>query len=157
VLKKNIILSILGAFIFQAIVFNLFLYTFTLLAKFEEKTGNVQWIEFTEQQYSKLKLNESEFTYNNNMYDVVSSKKGNGTIKLLCKIDEKEKDLLEKLIENFKHSKTKKYITFSFLGEIIPLCDFISYLNNDSKTKHSCFISSIIENSLERTVPPPKA
>jgi PDZ domain-containing secreted protein len=141
---------------FQAVVFNLFLYTFTLAAKYEEKTGNAQWIEFTEQEYSKLKLNETEFTYNDNLYDIITSKREGGTIKLLCKIDAKEKDFLEKLIEGFKQNKTKKLISFSFVGEMNTPDEFISYIYNDSKAKHICFKSSVLESSLERTIPPPK-
>ncbi|HEX7415207.1 MAG TPA: hypothetical protein VF411_14270, partial [Bacteroidia bacterium] len=109
-LKIIIIYFFLGTFLFQVLGFNLFLYGFTLLSKHEEKAGTALWMEFTERQYAKLKLNESEFTYNNNLYDVITSKKENGNIQLFCKIDAKEKDFLEKLIESFKQSKTKKLI-----------------------------------------------
>jgi len=155
-LKKTFILSVLAAFVFQALVFNLFLYTYTLLVKYEEKAGNTQWMEFTEQQYSKLKLNETEFTYNNNLYDIIGSKKENGVIKLLCKADAKEKDLLEKLIEGFKQSKTKKLTSFLFLGELKTPDELLLFINNAPKTKHTCFVSYTLESSLERTIPPPK-
>lgn len=154
-LKETIIYFFLGVFLFQALVFNLFLYGFTLLSKHEDKTGTALWMEFTQQQYGKLKLNESEFTYHNTLYDILISKEENGNIKLLCKIDAKEKDLLEKLIEGFKQSKTKKLISFSFLGEMNTPCEFIIH--------HSCFIihnsyfiSTILKSSIERTIPPPK-
>jgi hypothetical protein len=142
---------------FQAIVYNGCLYAFTLLAKFEEKTGNAQWISFSEQQYSKLKLNDTEFSYNNNMYDIISSKTENGTISLLCKVDAKEKDFLEKLIEGFKQSKTKKYIAFTFLGDTTRLFEFLIGINHVDVIKHLCFSSSIQEKILDRTIPPPKA
>ena len=67
-LKRTIIFSILGAFMFQALVFNLFLYALTVLVKYEEKTGSIELIEFTEKQYSQLKINDTEFTYNNNLF-----------------------------------------------------------------------------------------
>jgi len=154
--KKTITYLFLSAFLFQALIFNVCLYTFTLLVKFEEKTGNKQWIEFSETEYSKLKLNETEFSYNNNLYDIIQSKTENGTIKLLCKIDTKEKDLLEKLIESFKNSKTKKNISFSFLGEINNSNEFLSNFNSNSALKHTFFITSITEKSLGKTTPPPK-
>lgn len=154
--KKIITYSFLLAFLFQALIFNCCLSTFTLLVKLEEKTAYANWIEFPEQVYSKFKLNETEFSYNNNLYDVISSKTENGNIKLLCKIDAKEKDLLEKLIENFKRSKTKKCVSFSFIGNINHSSKFLSYINNVSTLKHHFFITSIIEKSLDRTTPPPK-
>jgi hypothetical protein len=156
VLKRTIILSILGAFMFQAVVYNGCLYAFTLLAKFEEKTVNAQWITFSEQQYSKLKLNDTEFSYNNNLYDIISSKTENGTISLLCKVDGKEKDFLEKLIEGFKQSKTKKYIAFTFVADTIKSFEFLIGINDANTIKHLCFSSSIQEKILERTIPPPK-
>ena len=155
--KKVITYSFLSAFLFQALIFNICLYTFTLLVKFEEKTGNAQWIDFSIKDYNKLKLNKTEFSYNNNLYDIIQSKTENGSIKLLCKIDAKEKDLLEKLIENFKSSKTKKNISFSFIGEINYSSEFLSYIYTNSTLKHDVFTASIIEKSLDRTTPPPKA
>ncbi len=155
-LKRTIILSILGAFMFQAIVYNGCLYAFTLLAKFEEKTGNAQWISFSELQYSKLKLNDTEFSYNNNLYDVINSKAENGTIKLLCKVDAKEKDFLEKLIEGFKQNKTKKHIGFLVIAELTKCYKLVANTSNSNTIKHICFISSILDNSLERSIPPPK-
>jgi predicted DNA-binding antitoxin AbrB/MazE fold protein len=157
VFKKTIILSILGAFMFQAIIFNGCLYTFSLLAKFEEKIGNAQWISFSEQQYDKLKLNETEFLYNNNMYDIISFKTENGIIKLLCKVDAKEKDFLERLIEGFKQSKAKRYIAFIFVGDIIKSFQFLIDIKITDNIKHFYFSSAIQQNSLERIIPPPKA
>ncbi len=155
--NRTLILSILVAFIFQVLAYNLFLYTFTLLVKYEGKTGKAQWIEFTEQQYSKLKLNETEFTYNDNLYDIITSQKESGAIKLLCKIDAKEKDLLEKLIEGFKQNKAKKLISFSFMGEVAIVHGFLSKLTSYQTIKHTYFISSVLNKSLEKTIPPPKA
>jgi len=133
------------------------LYTFTLLAKFEEKNANTQQLEFSEQQYAKLKLNDTEFLYNNNLYDIVSSKTENGNIKLLCKVDAKEKDFLEKLIEGFKQSKIKKQISFSFIAEVHKPLSLKAQLASSSDVKHFAITSNVLKNSSDKTTPPPKA
>ena len=156
-LKKSIIFFFLTTFLFQALVFNLCLYSFTLLAKFDENHAKTQQLEFTEQQYAKLKLNETEFLYNNNLYDVISSKTENGTIKLLCKSDAKEKDFIEKLIDGFKQSKTKKQISFSFLAELHKSHNFKTQPIYSGNVSHVSLTTSVLTSSLSRTTPPPKA
>ena len=155
--RKTIIFFFLGAFLFQTLLFNACLYTLTLLVKYEEKSGHMEWIEFSEQQFEKIKLNESEFLYLDNLYDVFEIKKEAGTVRLLCKIDAKEKDFLEKLIEGFKQSKNKKCMALSFLGDFIKSGKLLLGKNNHSVIKRTYFISSLLEKSLEQTIPPPKA
>ena len=155
-LKRTLVLFILAVFMFQALVFNTVLYSFTLLAKLEDKTENAKWLEFSEKEYSQLKLNDTEFSYQNNLYDVLETKVQNGKVKLFCSVDAKEKDFLERLIEGFRQSKTKKFIAFAFVGDTIKVIDFLIRINNADAIKHLCFSSSIQEKSLERTIPPPK-
>ena len=142
---------------FQAIVYNGCLYTFTLLAKLEEKSGDARWMRFSEQEYNKLKLNDAEFSYNNNLYDIISSKTEKDTISLLCKVDAKEKDCLEKLIEGFKQTKTKKYISFNFVGDAMHAYDILINRHITDAIKHIYFSSSLQLLHMERTIPPPKA
>jgi len=157
VLKKTIAYFFLTAFLFQAVVFNIFLYSFVLLAKFDENNAKTQQLEFSEQQYAQLKLNETEFLYNNNLYDIVSSKTENGTIKLLCKTDAKEKDFLEKLIDGFKQSKTKKQISFSFLAELHKPFQVKTQALLSGNIKHLSVTSCVLKHSNDKTTPPPKA
>ena len=133
------------------------LYSFTLLAKFEKNNTNIQQLEFSEQQYANLQLNQSEFLYNNNLYDVISSKIESGTIKLICKVDAKEKDFLEKLIEGFKHAKGKKQISFSFLAEVHKPFSIKTQALYSGSIKHLDVISLVLKNSSNKTTPPPKA
>lgn|GEM_PF-1616202 len=156
-LKKTIAYFFLTAFLFQAVVFNIFLYSFVLLAKFDENNAKTQQLEFSEQQYAQLKLNETEFLYNNNLYDIVSSKTENGTIKLLCKTDAKEKDFLEKLIDGFKQSKTKKQISFSFLAELHKPFQVKTQALLSGNIKHLSVTSCVLKHSNDKTTPPPKA
>jgi hypothetical protein len=157
VLKKSVIFFFLVTFLFQALVFNLCLYSFTLLAKFEINAAKIQQLEFSEQEYDKLKLNETEFLYNNSLYDIVSSKTENGTIKLFCKADAKEKDFLEKLIESFKNSKTKKQVSFSFLAELHKPINLKTQPLYCANIKHSFFTTHVLKSSKNKTTPPPKA
>jgi len=143
--------------LFQALVFNLCLYTFTLLAKFEVNDAKIQQLEFSEQQYDTLKLNDTEFLYNNNLYDIVSSKTENGTIKLLCKTDAKEKDFLEKLIEGLKQSKTKKQASFSFVTELHKSVNLKTQMLHSGNIKYICFATHVLKSSKNKTTPPPKA
>ncbi len=156
-LKKTIVYFFLTAFLFQAVVFNVFLYGFTILAKYDENHAQIQQIEFTLDQFAKLKLNQSEFTYNNNLYDVISSKTENGIIKLLCKVDAKEKDFLEKLIEGFKQSKTKKQISFSFLAELHKPFQVKTQALHSGNIKHFIVASCVLKNNNDKTTPPPRA
>lgn len=155
-LKKTVIYFFLTAFLFQAVVFNVFLYGFTILAKYDENHAKIEQLEFSPQQFVKLKLNQSEFTYNNNLYDVISSKTENGAIKLLCKVDAKEKDFLEKLIEAFKQNKTKKQISFSFLAELHKTFSLKTQPMHSSNIKHLTVTSCILKNSTDKTTPPPR-
>lgn len=155
-LKKTIIFFFLTAFLFQAVVFNVFLYSFTILAKYDENHAKIQQIEFTVEQFAKLKLNQSEFTYNSNLYDVISYKTKKGTIKLLCKVDAKEKDFLEKLIEAFKQNKTKKQISFSFLAELHKPFSLKTQPTHSGNIKHLAVTSCILKNSNDKTTPPPR-
>jgi len=132
------------------------LYTLTLLAKHDENNAKIQQLEFTEQQFAKLKLNNSEFLYGNNLYDVVSSKTENSMVKLLCKTDAKEKDFLEKLIEGFKQSKTKKQISFSFLAELHKSLNLKTQPIHSGNVNHVSLTTSVLTSSLSRTTPPPK-
>jgi len=157
VLKKTGIYFFLTAFLFQAVVFNVFLYGFTILAKYDENHAKIEQLEFSPQQFAKLKLNQSEFTYNNNLYDVISSKTENGTIKLLCKVDTKEKDFLEKLIEDFKQGKTKKQISFSFLAELHKPFSLKTQPMHSGNIKHLAITSCVLKTSNDKTTPPPRA
>lgn len=155
--KKTVIYFFLTIFLFQALVFNLCLYSFTILAKYDENCAKTQQLEFSPQQYAKLKLNETEFSYNNNLYDIISSKTENRVIKLLCKVDAKEKDFLEKLIEGFKQSKTKKQISFSFLAELHKPFSLKAQPIHSGDLKHLAITSCVLKNNNDKTTPPPKA
>ena len=157
-LKKTIIFFFLTTFLFRALVFNLCLYTFILLVKFDENNAKTQQLEFSEQQYAQLKLNETEFSYNNNLYDIVSSKIENGTVKLLCKADAKEKYFLEKLIDGFKQSKTKKQISFSFLAELHkPFQVKTQALHSGNIKYHTITTNCVLKHTNDKTTPPPRA
>jgi len=145
------------AFIFQAVVFNLFLYSLSILAKYDENHAQIEQLEFTAAQFAQLKLNQNEFTYNNNLYDVISSKTENNSVILLCKVDAKEKDFLEKLIEAFKQGKTKKQITFSFVAEVHKPFSVKEQSIHSGNLKHLTVTSCVLKNSNDKTTPPPRA
>ena len=111
--KKAGIVFCLLAFTFQAVLFNVFLYGFILSVKVDENkfSQGVQQFSFTQKQYQKLQwLNSSEFVFGNYLFDVKEIKKEKNKTILLCKVDLKEKDFLEKLVE---HTKNNKNITIS--------------------------------------------
>ena len=155
-LKKTVIYFFLTTFLFQVVVFNLFLYSLSILAKYEENHAQLEQLEFTAEQFAKLKLNQSEFSYNNNLYDVISSKTENNNITLLCKVDAKEKDFLEKLIEAFKQGKTKKQISFSFLAEVHKPFSAKTQPVHCGNLKHIAVTSCVLKSTNDKTTPPPK-
>ena len=115
ILKKTGIVFCLIAFVFQAVLFNVFLSGLIVFAKIEAKEdlADVKQIVLTQKQYEKLQwLNENEFTIDNYLFDVKKIKQDGNKILLSYKVDLKEKSFLEKLTEHFKHNKN---IIISFI------------------------------------------
>ena len=132
------------------------MYGFVLMAKWEEKTGDIQHLVFSEKEYNERKLNEREFLYNNNMFDILSVKKEKQQYFLTCIQDKKEKDFLERLMEGIKQTKTKKCLAFSLLCDACVDNSFDWLL----QTKQVTVWYSYSENQLKKysliDAPPPK-
>lgn len=155
-LSKPLIYLFLGTFLFQTLAFQGCLAAIHLADRLEEESTDAQWLSFPEKEFAKYSLNDSEFLYNNNMYDVISQKTGNGTITLLCKMDAKEKELLEKILENFKHSKSKKELSFSFYGDISTI-EGLLFRPAKASSRYGFFHAPLRQQAIEKYAPPPKA
>ena len=117
----------------------------------------LQSISLTKNQYKKLQwLNEDEFSFGNYMFDVKEIKKTNDKVVLLCKVDLKEKDFLEKLTEHAKNSKNKKASGFSFPFKVSEPHS-IKFISQGTFFKHKNNIVSILETQHDKSSPPPKA
>ncbi len=155
-LKKAGILFCLLAFTFQALLFNAFLYGVILSAKIDEG-GYTKQITLLHDQYKNLNwLNKTEFLFGNYLFDVKEIKNGKDEIVLLCKVDLKEKNFLEKLADDIKHSKNKKTATFSFVYKVSEPYQ-LNFITESKKMCYPKIIISIAEIVKDKSSPPPKA
>lgn len=160
-LKRSIVFLSLSAFLFQAIVFNAFLFMGVLVAKIEanDMLQNATSLVLNQSQFEKIEwINTNEFTWDGNLYDLKEIKKeGDNTI-VICRKDAKEKDAIEKLVEFFKHTKNKKSITFSTIMALNQFTEHYSFLINKVSIFHKAY-SSVIPSkaSIKKTAPPPKS
>ena len=115
-----------------------------------------QSISLSQSQYKKLKwLDEDEFSFGNYMIDVKEEKKEGDKIILICKVDLKEKDFLEKLIEHTKNSTTKKTSGFSFLyNNTSP--SKINFIEQSKTILHKNILVCVYETQQDKSSPPPK-
>src|ERR1700751_426628 len=98
--KKASIFICLFVFCFQAFFFNAFLYGVILSAKIDEG-GYTKQLSISKNQYKKLNwLSRSEFSFGNYFFDIKEIKRSGDKITLLIKTDLKEKNFLEKLVED---------------------------------------------------------
>lgn len=151
----------LFVFVFQTIIFNAFLFIGVVAAKMEAselKEGSSELV-FSKTQYKKVQwLNESEFTLGGNLYDLKEMYKDGDKTILVCKMDLKEKDVLEKLVEFFKHTKNKKSISFSFLLGLNKSNELLTYQFKKEVFHHKEYTSSFpIKTCLDKIAPPPRA
>jgi len=157
--KKAGVIFCLLVFTFQAVLFNIFLYGSILTVKLDENkySQGLQSVSLTQKQYKKLQwLNEDEFSFGNYMFDVKETRKIEDRVVLICKVDLKEKDFLEKLTEHAKSSKNKKTSGFSFPFKISEPHS-INYISYNTFLKHKNSVVSILETQQDRSSPPPKA
>ena len=158
-LKKAGILFCLLVFTFQAVLFNGFLYGFILTVKLDEGkyAQGLQSMSLSQDQYKKLQwLNKDEFSFGKYLIDVKEEKKSGDKIILSYKVDLKEKDFLEKLIEHARNSKNKKAAGFAFPYKVTEP-DAINFSTQITTVKYNSHFVSILEAQPERFSPPPKA
>ena len=158
-LKKTGILFCLLVFTFQAVIFNVLLYGFILTVKLDDGkyAQGLQSISLTKEQYKKLQwLNKDEFSFGKYLIDVQEEKRVGDKITLSYKVDLKEKDFLEKLMEHAKNSKNKKSAGFVFPYKVAEP-DAINFISQITTVKYNTKCVSILEAQQERSSPPPKA
>lgn len=127
-----------------------------------KKTTNpnlLRIFRFTELEYKKVYFFHSkEFSYNGNMYDVISQKKIEGIIIIKCIIDYKEKEFLLSYVNNHKDFKITKALW---------LLSFITFFNIQTKSIKNLFYYRILKipgryspetllNIIEKIDPPPE-
>jgi hypothetical protein len=159
-LKKAAILGCMLAFLFQAVLFNAFLYGFILSVKIAENNDHegIQHIALSQKQYEKLQwLNEDEFSFGNYLIDVKEVKTQGDYLLLSYKVDLKEKDFLEKLIDHVKHSKNKKASFVSIEYKITESLRVLSPANTENTSYKILPVTMPPGAGLDKTVPPPKA
>jgi hypothetical protein len=154
--KKIGILFCLLALIFQVLIYNVFLFGVILFAKLDD-SGYTEQITMSVDQYAKLNWhNEHEFSINSFLFDAKELKKTKDHVTLVYKIDVKEKNSLEKLLEDFKRSKNKKIAFFAGVYNISEPYE-LTFVTDNKKTFFTEPLVSINEPAIEKTSPPPKA
>ncbi|HKC67907.1 MAG TPA: hypothetical protein VKG26_06730 [Bacteroidia bacterium] len=121
----------------------------------EFKEGTTRLI-LTESQYKNVQwINTSEFIFDGNLYDLKEAQKSIDKTILVCKMDVKEKDFLEKLIEAFKQSKTKKNVAFSFTAKLTNPITVSHFFYIDCILNHTTNYS-LLAIRVSKNTPPPK-
>lgn len=104
--------------------------------------------------------NESEFTYRNNLYDLVEKKQSDNNITITCIADTKE----EKLVSTFNNlnkqsspSQTSSVSLFKFINTIyLPVQNLTFGLATEKKENNFTNVTQkIIERPFDISTPPP--
>jgi hypothetical protein len=158
-LKRTGILFCLLAFAFQAVLFNVFLFGFILSEKMnkDKYAEGTQTLTLTLKQYKNLQwLSRDEITLDNFLIDVKEVKKVGNKVTLICKIDIKEKDFTDSLIDYLKNTKNKKSAGFSSVYEVSGPSEVI-FIAQVKTILHKNNSVSVFETLQGKSSPPPKA
>lgn len=106
---------------------------------------------------------EKEFRFNNQMYDIIETRKSNDTIFFKCIHDVKESGLFQQLdlMTNNRSSKEKSIIMYWSKQVYSPMNGFVAPtipVDQSRKTKHPLFQKSNYHLFMKQpNLPPPKA
>ncbi|MBS1645929.1 MAG: hypothetical protein JST67_01175 [Bacteroidetes bacterium] len=128
------------------------------LCKVEQKNGVPICFSFSQQEFSKMALNESEFLFHKNRYDIISIAKEKNRVHITCQKDEKESDILEKISEHIAHQKKSGKPIFSFFTHFLPEENKtqlpFKHITSFEKSVADCFC--VITQYIDYISPPPK-
>jgi len=127
----------------------------------EEENANFSEFQISKTNFEKLKIDDDEFYYRNELYDIKSIIKKGSDYKIIAIRDSEETNILERFKKIFDENKNQKNKTSDSLAKllslvfVLPKSESVIFYKIYRKNIHISPAENIIAKTLAVPTPPP--